>query len=77
MGQSGSEQSGSRGVFSSSEDAGLGDGERWAVLAKQGSVYGKPARSKVRTREGTTTLRAARGLIPRTPWNVEEARLEP
>lgn len=71
---------GRRGDFSFSEGIVLGDRDcedRYAVFAKQGSVYGRPGRSKVKTSSGTTTLRAASGWIPRVPRKVEAARLEP
>ena len=47
------------------------------MLAKHGSMYGIPGRSKVRSREGTWTLTAERGFIPRLPLNVSAQRLEP
>lgn len=52
-------------------------GVRNAVFAKHGSEYGRPGRSKVITREGTTTFVAARGRMPRLPWKVSALRLEP
>ncbi len=50
---------------------------RYRLLAKQGSMYGIPAKSKVREREGTWTLTAERGLMPRRPLKVSADRLEP
>ena len=47
------------------------------MLAKQGSVYGRPARSKVMTSSGTTTLIWETGRMPRLPRKVSAARLEP
>lgn len=58
-------------------EGGGGGGVRNAVFAKHGSEYGRPGRSKVSTREGTTTLVAARGWMPRFPWKVSAERLEP
>lgn len=52
-------------------------GLRRAVFAKHGSEYGKPARSNVREREGTTTLTCERGLIPRLPRKVSAERFDP
>ena len=38
------------------KEAKLGSSDRYLVFAKQGSRYGRPARSKVITSSGTTTL---------------------
>lgn len=59
------------------KEAGGEGGVRNAVFAKHGSEYGRPGRSKVITREGTTTFVAARGRMPRLPWKVSADRLEP
>ena len=50
---------------------------RYAVFAKQGSVYGSPARSNVMTSSGTATLTWDKGRIPRLPRKVSAARLDP
>jgi len=40
-------------------------------------MYGIPARSKVRDNDGTWTLTAERGRMPRFPLKVSAERLEP
>ncbi len=56
----------------------VGGGDwRYAVFAKQGSMYGRPARSKVMTSSGTTTLTWDKGRMPRVPWKVCAERFEP
>jgi len=50
---------------------------RYRELAKHGSEYGIPGRSKVRSREGTCTFWDERGLMPRMPRKVALERLEP
>ena len=54
-----------------------GEVSRYLVFAKQGSTYGRPARSKVMTSSGTTTLTWDKGRMPRFPWKVFAQRFEP
>lgn len=68
---------GGEGDDGGGEEAGGEGAVRNAVFAKHGSEYGRPGRSKVITREGTTTFVAARGWMPRLPWKVSALRLEP
>jgi len=58
------------GVLASSSEARSFSTSRGPLLAKHGSRYGIPGKSKVRRKLGTTTLIAASGLMPLLPWKV-------